>query len=279
MSDMTINGGQLTNEAQSVEDVVQQVQLIQSLMRKVMKSDTHYGVIPGCGDKPALLKPGAEKICLIFRLSAQFHIDKYEQTDEHREYSVTCRLVGRDGIIYGEGIGVASTMENKYRYRWENTGEAVPSAYWDVRDVELLGGQSYAPRKVNNQWMIFHRVEHDNPSDYYNTVAKMAKKRAHVDATLTTTAASDIFEQDIEDPDAIPPNHPNEYQQDSKPARQQPQQNSNLKVATEKQCGLMRARLKDSGKSESDLCGNFDVTELESLPIGSVNNALDWIAQ
>ena len=43
------------------------------------------------------------------------------------------------------------------------------------------------------------RIEHDNPADYYNTVLKMAKKRAHVDAVLTATAASDIFTQDIED--------------------------------------------------------------------------------
>jgi hypothetical protein len=48
-------------------------------------------------------------------------------------------------------------------------------------------------------------VEHDNPADYYNTVLKMAKKRAHVDAILTATAASDIFTQDVEDmPEVIP---------------------------------------------------------------------------
>ena len=33
----------------------------------------------------------------------------------------------------------------------------------------------------------------------YNTVLKMAKKRALVDAVLTATAASDIFTQDLED--------------------------------------------------------------------------------
>ena len=33
----------------------------------------------------------------------------------------------------------------------------------------------------------------------HNTCEKMAKKRAHVDAILTATAASDIFTQDVED--------------------------------------------------------------------------------
>ena len=34
------------------------------------------------------------------------------------------------------------------------------------------------------------KVETDNPADHYNTVLKMAKKRALVDAVLTTTAAA-----------------------------------------------------------------------------------------
>ncbi len=43
------------------------------------------------------------------------------------------------------------------------------------------------------------KLENDNPADDYNTVLKMAKKRALVDAVLTATAASDIFTQDLED--------------------------------------------------------------------------------
>jgi len=43
------------------------------------------------------------------------------------------------------------------------------------------------------------RVENTDLADTYNTVLKMAKKRALVDATLTATAASDIFTQDLED--------------------------------------------------------------------------------
>jgi hypothetical protein len=43
------------------------------------------------------------------------------------------------------------------------------------------------------------KVEYDNPADYFNTCLKMAKKRALVDAVLTSTAASDIFTQDIEE--------------------------------------------------------------------------------
>jgi hypothetical protein len=37
-----------------------------------------------------------------------------------------------------------------------------------------------------------------NPCDLQNTILKMAVKRARVDACLTCTAASDVFEQDLD---------------------------------------------------------------------------------
>ena len=43
------------------------------------------------------------------------------------------------------------------------------------------------------------KAENPDIADTYNTVLKMAKKRAHVDAIITVTAASDIFTQDVED--------------------------------------------------------------------------------
>jgi len=43
------------------------------------------------------------------------------------------------------------------------------------------------------------KAENPDIADVYNTVLKIAKKRAHVDAIITVTAASDIFIQDVED--------------------------------------------------------------------------------
>lgn len=181
------------------QEIQSQVNLIQRVMKQVMKRDVHYGVVPGCGNRPALLKPGAEKICLTFKLAAKFAVTHDNLPDGHREYSVNCTLTTPDGVERGQGIGVCSTMESKYRYRWDATGKSVPQNYWDDKDLSKLGGPQFAPRKVQGKWMIYQKVAHDNPADYLNTVAKMAKKRAHVDATLTTTAASDIFDQDVDE--------------------------------------------------------------------------------
>jgi len=184
----------------TTDQVAEQVQSIQDLMKRVMQQDQHYGCIPGCGDKPTLLQPGAQKIALAFGFAPEYTVERNDLPNAHREYEVTCRLLHRkSGNFVGEGVGVCSTMEGKYRFRSENTGRPVPQEYWHSRDNNLLGGPSYSPKKVDNKWVICHRVEHDNPADYYNTVKKMAKKRAYVDAVITATAAGDIFTQDLED--------------------------------------------------------------------------------
>lgn len=262
------------------QQIQEQVQLIQRVMKKVMKADVHYGTIPGCGDKPALLKPGAEKICLTFRLAAKFQVEHTDFPGGHREYSVRCTLVAPNGVEVGEGIGVCSTMENKYRYRWDNTGQQVPSEYWETRDPDLLGGPQFAARKVGGTWLIFQKIDHDNPADYYNTCAKMAKKRAHVDATLTTTAASDIFEQDIDEmvENGVMPNEADAVPR-GKPRVDQPQRKSNVVsgAVTEGQRKLLFARCKAANVDVALLCKEFGADDLDHFPKAKVNDALAWL--
>lgn len=184
---------------QTVEAIVSQVNLIQQVMARVMKEDVHYGTIPGCGDKKALLKPGAEKLCMTFKLRPIIGGDDVVVTElggGHREYSMAVHLLNNLGEEIATGLGSCTTMESKYRYRSEKTGQPVPGEYWDDRDPKHLGGATYRAKKLDGKWEIVQQVEHDNPADYYNTCLKMSKKRASVDATLSGTAASDMFTQD-----------------------------------------------------------------------------------
>lgn len=196
----------------SPQAVVQQVQLVQQVMSLVMHKGVHYGKIPGCGDKPTLLKPGAETLGVTFRLSPKYEIEETDLPGDHKEYRVICHMHhGPTGTFLGSGVGVATTMEGKWRYRTgpvEPTGKAVPNEYWNLRSTDpfkakdLLGGDGFSTKKIDGKWQIViqgEKVEHDNPADYYNTCLKMAKKRAHVDGILTATAASDCFTQDIEE--------------------------------------------------------------------------------
>ena len=209
---VTGNNGSLMLEAMRVEDLVRQVALIQQVMAHVMKEGTHFGVIPGTRGN-VLYKAGAEKLGFVFRLAPEFVIDERQLETGHREYRVTCRMqqIG-SGAYIGSGVGACTTMEGKYRYRTgprTPTGRAVPSEYWTHRTTNpdeaqrLIGGKGFfVAKNQNGQWEIHQgggKVDYENPADYYNTVLKMAKKRAHVDAILTCTAASDIFTQDLEE--------------------------------------------------------------------------------
>ncbi|OCC15316.1 hypothetical protein DBT_1439 [Dissulfuribacter thermophilus] len=209
------------DEALPLEQVKAQVQLIQRVMQGVMKKDEHYGVIPG-SSKPVLYKAGAEKLAMTFRLAPKYEITRYDLPNGHREYEVICHIYSIiSGKFLGSGTGNCSTLESKYRYRSgpiEPTGRQVPRKYWDLRKTnpeaaqKVIGGLGYAVKKINGRWEIVRkgeRIENPDPADCWNTVKKMAKKRAFVDAILTVTAASDIFTQDIEDesspPEADPP--------------------------------------------------------------------------
>lgn len=190
----------------SVEQVLDQVRKIQGVMAKAMRKDEHYGIIPGT-DKPTLLKPGAEKLCLTFRLAPRYFGEDAPKDlgRGHREYVIRCELYhAPTGIFLGAGLGSCSTMESRYRYRdaFEPTGKPVPPAYWKARNKALIGGDGFRVKKVNGEWQIVkvtERQENPDIADVFNTVLKIAKKRAHVDAVLTVTAASDIFTQDLED--------------------------------------------------------------------------------
>ena len=157
-------------DQQGAIEVRQQVNQIQYLMKQVLREGEHYGTIPNTGNKPTLFQSGAEKIAYMFHLVPKYEITRTNSEGGHREYEVTCTLTSRDtGEVMGYGVGICSTLESKYRYR--------------------------------SKWVNGSKQRFDNPdiADTYNTVMKMAKKRAFVDAVKSTTAASDIFTQDVED--------------------------------------------------------------------------------
>jgi ribosomal protein L37AE/L43A len=197
--------------ALSVVDVRAQVNLIQHIMKEVMKKDEHYGVIPGTGTKPTLLKSGAEKLCLTFRLDPQYEIEK--QTDgAHLTITSKCTLFHiPSGQRYGSGMGSCSTKESKYAYRQASIKcpECGKSAV--IKGKEEYGGGWICFKKKEGCGAKFKdgdqsiegqprgRVPNEDLADQYNTVLKMANKRSLVAAVLNATAASDIFTQDIED--------------------------------------------------------------------------------
>lgn len=177
-----------TREMATAAQIRARVNRIQEVMRSVFKEGTHYGRIPGT-DKPALYKAGSEVILMTFHIGVEPIAEDLSVPDCFR-YRVAARGLLASGEIVGVGIGEASTDEEKYRWRKAVCDQEFDETAEDRRRVKWFKGKdgAYQVKQVRT-----------NPADVANTVLKMAKKRAQIDMTLTATAASDVFTQDIED--------------------------------------------------------------------------------
>ena len=195
----------------SVDVVVARVEKVREVQRRIMKLNTHYGKVPGT-EKDCLLKPGAEILGLTFQLDPEFsNVERWD--GEHMESVVTCTLYhAPTGNRLGSGIGSCSTREKKYA--WRNGGRKCPNC---SKEGTLLKSKDkpewFCWRKKDGCGATFPekderitsqkvgRVPNPDLADNYNTVRKMACKRAHVAAILFVTCASEIFTQDVEDSD------------------------------------------------------------------------------
>lgn len=177
-------GRQLT-----AETVREHVNLIQKVIKSVMKEGVHYGIIPGC-KLPSLYKAGSEVLLSTFRIAVSLVVEDLSTPDCIRYRVHTIGTHQTTGIVVGEGIGECSSDEAKYRWRRcyiKQEYEATTESRRRIKFSEWKG-------KLQEQMEV--RTE---PADLANTVLKMAKKRAQIDLTLTGLAASDCFTQDIED--------------------------------------------------------------------------------
>lgn len=215
----------VADSALSIDQIVKQRDLITEVMGKAMKEDQHYGKVPGCGDKPTLLQPGAQLLAHLFRLRPEYEVIETDLPNGHKRFRVTCRLffIGSvPEIRISEGVGESSSMESKHRFRNSApvitpTNDPVPSTFWDIKNKNGMDaakkwaatsydGKNVGVKKIDGDWKFViieggsdEKIENQNPADTFNTVLKIAKKRSFVDATITATASSDFFTQDLED--------------------------------------------------------------------------------
>lgn len=180
------------NAPQSISDIKANIKTIQTVMNSVMKDGEHYGVVPGCGDKKVLLKPGAEKIMATFRIAPTFIVEDISNSDECRYRVTATGSYSPTGTFLGQGIGECSSNEEKYKWRVAVCDEEFEDTPENRRRVKWKkGGYGKPAYKIK-------QVREDH-ADKANTVLKMAVKRALVAMVLIVTAASDIFTQDLED--------------------------------------------------------------------------------
>lgn len=177
-----------TNQFSAIE-IRQRVNLVQEVMRSIMKSDTHYGVIPGT-KKPSLYKPGAEVLCVTFRIADKYEVEDLT-IDGMARYRVRCIGIHQvSDTVLGEGLGECSSHEEKYKWRGAICSEEFDLTPENLRRLKFS--------KWNNKIEKKQQIRTES-ADQANTILKMACKRAKIAMTLNVTGASDIFTQDIED--------------------------------------------------------------------------------
>lgn len=236
----------------SAQEVVQHAVIVQEVMRAVMKKDVHYGTIPGT-PKPTLYQPGADVLCMTFRIAPEFEVEDLSTADVVR-YRVTCKGVHQTtGVVLGSGLGECSVGEEKYKWRkaiCEAEFEETPAHLRRVKWARGKGGSVYKQQQVRTE-----------PADLANTVLKMANKRAKIAMVLAVTAASDMFGQDLEDLDATlqehfadaePPQGEQQQQQQQQTAGPQPWPDDKLN-AREAKC----REWADAGKTADDAIDFF----------------------
>lgn len=197
-----------------VRRVLAQTRAIKEVMTHTMIDGVHYGVIDGT-DKPTLYQPGADKLCMLFRLRARYRTKIIVEPNYISVISV-CRLyhIGT-GEEWGEGQGWANSREEKYVN--QTTMRSCPTC-----KKQTVFRSKKAERDGSRGWFCWAAkggcglnfaekdpaivdqgapVVGDKVHNLANTILKIANKRSKTAAILTATGAADVFGQDLEDLD------------------------------------------------------------------------------
>jgi hypothetical protein len=205
----------------SVDEVVAQKDKIKDVMERVMTKDIHYGVIPGT-PKPTLLKPGAEAIISALRLAPDYQTEKHFDGDHLTVFSKCLLTHITSGLFIAAGDGMCSSKEKKYavrkamrvcpdcgepqirRSKFPDKGAPANSepGWYCWKKEGGCGANHFAADDTRITSQAEGEVVNPDLPDTWNTVLKMADKRALVAAVLNGTAASDVFTQDVEDSQA-----------------------------------------------------------------------------
>jgi hypothetical protein len=131
---LTIQSQNALMPAMDIGQAVARYEAMAHFVQRILKDGIDFGKIPGTGNKPTLLKPGAEKLTTFFGLRPTFQIVERVEDWTGKEYGepffyyhFRCQL-WHGGEVIAEGDGSCNSWESKYRYRWVGVDELPPGA-------------------------------------------------------------------------------------------------------------------------------------------------------
>lgn len=209
---------QLSDDAfnQQMEMFQKGRQRLQQVMRSMMQSDVHFGVIPGTGGKPTLLQPGADLLLKMFNLVAEpTHEIIYGDGVTTPQFTIKARCLIHQGDIDGPVVAIgeaaATSWEKKWRYRnaerkcpecGKSTvikGQAQYGGGWLCWKKKDGCGAKWPDGAQEIEGQQAGQIENPDPFELLNTAVKIANKRAKVHGTIAATDSSDLLTQDMEE--------------------------------------------------------------------------------
>lgn len=181
--------------AHQIENEKQMRLILKQYMQGAMIKDIHYYSFKE-GDRPALTQEGAHSLCSLMKCvigppTLERHFD-----GDHLTVSARVEIFNQNGERIATGDGMCSTRESKYAYRWAYDNELAGT---DTTGMKFRSGQ----KKNGGTWTQYQVPNQDLP-DLYNTVLKMAVKRAKVAGVRQLPLVSELFTPDDLEPPAEP---------------------------------------------------------------------------
>lgn len=169
---------------QSPAALAEQANEIREVMRAVLVEGTDYGTIPGV-QRPSLFKSGAEWLLKWGGFGHRLEPVETERDEHGRKFGVTYRCTV---VLLHDPAAVVSTCDGYAGYDEDRFFQTVEQ----LEAKERAMASKYQRPAKPEKWAQEHRAP-------WNSVLKMAEKRALVGATLQACAASGLFTQDVED--------------------------------------------------------------------------------
>ncbi len=169
-----------------IESTRTSLSLLRELVTEVLVKGRDYGKVPGI-QAEFLWDPGASQIIASFNC----HVGPrrfLSFVDDVQKIAVVMEVPlihTPSGAEVGSGIGAASTLETKHKYRWvDNPRE------WG------FGEEAIKSMKTKNQdGRTVYRVVNPEHDELLNTVIRMASKRAEVDAAQGLPGAASAIRE------------------------------------------------------------------------------------
>ena len=187
-----------------LRDTRTEIALMQEMVRTMLTRGVEYGRIPGT-PKDSLWDAGAQMVVAGFSCYfGERRILKLDDDGERISVVVETPVIShKTGNIVATGIGAASTLETKYKYRWVYAEEASALGYNEEALATLKNKMAF------NHKDKLYRIENPEQSELLNTIVKMASKRSEVDAAQSLPGVASALRQLFDEPSGGQPRRDN----------------------------------------------------------------------